>query len=89
MNKEQVPSSYAFVCFHLIDFRDTSRCCQMTMMGSELIALVDIATLLLTKYWPYNPEDAINTTAINPKWNVNHSSVCAYLLYGRKFLKST
>lgn len=39
-----------------------------------------VAMLLWTEYFLYNNKDATDGTAINPKYNVNHTAVCAFSL---------
>lgn len=89
MNKEQVPSGYVATCFNLKNVRDAICERKNAIMRLYLSGFVVITTLLLTKYFPYNHKDATNATVMNPKYNAIHISVCASLLYGRKFSDST
>lgn len=43
-----------------------------------LAVFVVNTTLLLTKKFPYNQKDAINTTALNTKYIVHHITVCVF-----------
>lgn len=44
------------------------------------------AALLLTKHFPYNRKDATNATSMTPKYEVNHITARASLIYGQKVL---
>lgn len=41
-------------------------------------------TPLMTKYLSYDYKDATNGTAVNLKYNIDHFTVCAFSLLGKK-----
>lgn len=55
------------------------------MIGPYFGSYVVVITIMLTKYFPYNHKVATSATAISPKYNLNHLTACAFVLYGRKF----
>lgn len=58
-------------------------------MGLYLGGLVVFTTLFLTKYFPYNREDATDTTAMNIKFKVHYIKVRAFSHYSGKFFDSS
>lgn len=61
MNKELVLPAFDVMSFNLTNLRDASFSCKQDMTKHYLGAFVVTTTLLMTKYFPYNHIDAINT----------------------------
>lgn len=54
----------------------------------SLGVFIDTTTVLLMKYAPFNHKNATDATAMNPKYNVNHNTVCSISLNVRKFMSA-
>lgn len=59
------------------------------LMGLNSCTFVVIKSLFLTKFFPQNHKDAINTTTTNTKYKVHRTTVPAFSLHGRKFFNIT
>lgn len=74
------------MCIDLYNFRDAICKRRNAIWKLYLGMFVVITTLLFIKYSLYNVEEAINTTAMNPKYNVYDITDCASSLYVGNFL---
>lgn len=61
---------------------------EKAILGLNLNSFVAINSLLLTKYFLYNHGDSTCTIVTNSKYKVQHNTVCAISLHGRKVFDS-
>lgn len=89
MNREEAQSCYVAMCFNPKNVKNAICERKVAIMRRYMGGFVNIAALLLTKYFSYNHKYDTSATALKPQYDVNHISDFAFSLFGRKFSDST